>query len=266
MPTKKRHPKNKKLAEEIRGRLEELRIEREMNYSEFAAAAAVPRPQYNAWRNDGRVPGGFYLHRMAKRLGVTSDWLLCIDGAPKFPRQWRKDTQLEQDLAESIARHVAAELQCDIADVSVDGHGALRDTLTNVLAQCKTDAKRNGEAWPLIRDGAHVQNLLVSLGARSVPDVKDAERDHDFVVRATRAGIERVKRLSASIEASSWNGPARLKGKALANLLRGPQNRANPTEPEQRSGKFDRPERDFVLEAHREQVRDNIEQPAEDNE
>jgi transcriptional regulator with XRE-family HTH domain len=110
MPTKKRHPRNADLGGLIRDRLEELRQEKGLNYTAFARAAGVPRPQYNGWRNDGRVPGGFYLRQLATKLEVTASWLLAIPGAPKYPNQTRADAALSADLEGYLARSIAERL------------------------------------------------------------------------------------------------------------------------------------------------------------
>lgn len=111
MPTKKRQPKNSALAKGVKERLEELRKpgggpddETTMTFSRFALEAGIPRSVYNAWRNSGRVPGGFYLRQVAKSFGVTVDWLLCVRGAPKYRDQWRDDATLEIDLSAAVER------------------------------------------------------------------------------------------------------------------------------------------------------------------
>lgn len=98
MTTKKRNRTPRPLAKQVRGRLEELRVERGQNYSQFAKAAGVPFPQYTAWRNDGVVPGGVYLKLMAERLGVTTDWLLGLQGAVKRRGQSLPDTDIEGEI------------------------------------------------------------------------------------------------------------------------------------------------------------------------
>lgn len=110
MATKKRQPKHRLLADQVKERLEQLRAphgpqdKSALSYSDFAAHAGVPRPVYNAWRNAGRVPGGYYLRLLAKTFGVTADWLLGIEGAPKYASQWRTDAALADDLAAHVLR------------------------------------------------------------------------------------------------------------------------------------------------------------------
>lgn len=108
--TKKRIRKHRALANQIRDRLEELRQERGLNYSQFAKAAGVPLPQYNAWRNDGVVPGGNYLKIMAERLFVTTDWLLCVEGAQKRQDQSLPDADVEREIGAYVMGALPARL------------------------------------------------------------------------------------------------------------------------------------------------------------
>jgi len=108
--TKKHHQFRTIISNGIRDRLEELRRERGLNYSQFARAAGVPLPQYNAWRNSGVVPGGAFLKQMAVTLGVTVDWLLCIEGARKRPGQSLPDVEIEKEVAAYVRGAIAAGL------------------------------------------------------------------------------------------------------------------------------------------------------------
>jgi|HubBroStandDraft_6_1064221.scaffolds.fasta_scaffold448776_1 transcriptional regulator with XRE-family HTH domain len=134
MPKRKRRPKHSDLGFQVARRLEELREERGMNYSQFARVAGVPRPQHNSWRNDGRVPGGFHLCQIAERLGVTTDWLLGIKDAPKYPTQQRPDNKLVRDLAIYLQREISLRVAVGNPEMSVqirpdDVQQFLRDTV-----------------------------------------------------------------------------------------------------------------------------------------
>lgn len=260
MPTKKRHPKNSALAEQVKGRLEILRKpdggpddETTMTFSDFALKAGIPRSVYNAWRNSGRVPGGFYLRRVAESFKVTVDWLLCVPDAPKYRNQWRTDATLESDVAGYVAREVAAALTVSVSDVLVDGRGALQAAVSVSATRCREDATRLGHSWQRTREGAHLHNLLRGLVMRSVPD-SSSSYDYGFVVRAATTGMERLQRITFGIGEASWSGPACLSGAALRHLLQGPEERSNPSADERRVGNPAAPERDGKIELHRRRV------------
>lgn len=140
MPTKKRQPRHKALAAAIRDRLEELRRENGLNtYAAFAKFAGVPRPQLNAWRNSGVVPGGFYLRRMAESLGVTADWLLCVEGARKY--------RLGGGGAEWDDRAAALAFEQVMKSFSAEGGGAfwkhlMQETLQENVERFKREAEQ----------------------------------------------------------------------------------------------------------------------------
>ena len=260
MLTKKRHPKNKALSKVITGRLEELRLELKLNYQHFATAAGVPRSQYNSWRNGGSVPGGFYLCRISERLGVTTDWLLGLEGAPKHPNQWRSETALADDFAEHTARAVATRFSIPVGEVTVDRSRILLDATTAIVDRCQQDADRAGRAWPLARESAHIKTILADLGARARADGaasaagRATDDSYDFIVDATRTNLERVERLREGVEDSAWTGPVRIGGGAVARLLSGPGGRANRTADERNVGNFAKPERRPATELDRQRA------------
>jgi transcriptional regulator with XRE-family HTH domain len=125
LPTKKRHSAKEKLAAGIRDRLEEIRKDMGLNYSEFADVAGVPRTQYNAWRNDGVVPGGQYIREMATNLKITTDWLLGIPSAPRYRTARRDRVDLFSDLSEEVCRRVAAMVKRPPNKIKADGERLL---------------------------------------------------------------------------------------------------------------------------------------------
>ena len=80
----------------------------------FADVVGLPASSMNAWTlpdNEKSQPGMEDLRVLATHFGVTTDWLLGMEGAPKNRNQWRTDTILEADLAVYIAREVAKKVR-----------------------------------------------------------------------------------------------------------------------------------------------------------
>jgi transcriptional regulator with XRE-family HTH domain len=138
MRTTKRHPRNKALADKIRDRLEELRREKGLNYTEFATAAGVPRPQYNAWRNSGVVPGGFYLRGMAEKLGVTTDWLLGIEDSPKYS-EMRSREKMQEDMIAKIVRGLMTSPSPGVGGMGEEVNDVLPAALREGMVRLKAE-------------------------------------------------------------------------------------------------------------------------------
>lgn len=95
-------------------RLEEVREEtrdqqgKPLSQEAFAKRARVSRQAYQLWLK-GRTPSGDSLRQIAEQFGVSADWLLGIEGAPKSRLHNAADPS-ENALADRIARAVSARL------------------------------------------------------------------------------------------------------------------------------------------------------------
>jgi transcriptional regulator with XRE-family HTH domain len=143
----KKKQKNRELAVAIAERLNSLREVGESGVM-FAKRMNAPRPQYNSWINGKRVPGGAYLRKIATALGVSADWLLGIEGAPKYSGQSRDDTELAADISAFAIR----ELRMLAAPVSwsallsrahVDGAVLLADAIRDLWNEVETAAEKS---------------------------------------------------------------------------------------------------------------------------
>lgn len=149
MQTKKR-PSSKRqrrvgLARVTAERLEEVRRDAGMTVAQFAAACregrggVVGHSSMVAWRAGRSVPGGDYLRRIAAKFGVSVDWLLGLEGAPKFRLQVRSQPALAIDFGEHCRRAASAMLArtcpwVEPAMLQVDATTALDMATTQIAA------------------------------------------------------------------------------------------------------------------------------------
>ncbi len=91
LSTKNRRATANPLAKVTAERLEELRRNHSLTVQQFAdrcrrePGVGVGHSMIVAWRNGRSVPGGAYLRHIAETFGVTTDWILGIQNAPKYP-------------------------------------------------------------------------------------------------------------------------------------------------------------------------------------
>ena len=93
----------------FRERLQEMRGKR--TREEFAAMCGAAPTTAGEWLNAGVkgrarnvLPGAVYLIAMAEAFGVTTDWILGIKGAHKYPTQKATDRELADDVRDHVAR------------------------------------------------------------------------------------------------------------------------------------------------------------------
>lgn len=100
----------------VRTRLAEV-IDELGGASAAEAKTGVDRSTIAGWlrENDPTTPDFSQITRIALGSGVSVDWLLAFDGAPKL----RRDRQLVTDLEAQLAAHVAQELASTL-DTTVD--------------------------------------------------------------------------------------------------------------------------------------------------
>ncbi len=85
-------------------RLFDLKREKGYTVQQFADAFGAKPNTVRDWLNGRVLPRAEALRGIALRFGVTTDWLLGINGAPKFRDQWRADAALADDLAAHVLR------------------------------------------------------------------------------------------------------------------------------------------------------------------
>jgi transcriptional regulator with XRE-family HTH domain len=252
-------------------RLQDLRTHHGLTVDEFAAQCGAPATTAREWLNSRILPRAEYLFGIADGFGLTMDWILRGPPLTNHESQsWPREA-LESEIAAHVGRAIAIAAGCAVNEVVVDGKRVLTDATSTRVSQFIQDAEQLERTWPLSRESAHVKNLIEGLASRAVPaDVSDklsrraGREPYAFISHAARTGVARVERLRATIEASAWTGPARLTGLALARLVSGPDNRANPTHQERSVGNFAFPEGDPEAELHRQRVQDSIEDDDED--
>lgn len=130
-------------------RLEELRSEttdsagQPLSQEAFANRFKMSRQAYQFWLKD-RTPNGDSLRLMAETFGVTTDWLLGIEGAPKYANQWRTNATLEEDVGERVKRMVvehasmlgrAAPWMERFETATIDGQAAIRAAAASAIHQ-----------------------------------------------------------------------------------------------------------------------------------
>ncbi len=186
--------------------------------------------QVSAWLNGDSVPGGIYLRAIAEgvpadgkpvggRRAVTSDWMLCIDGAPKYPeerliltdflrfateemiRQGSEGMDLPPRIRDALAGHITrdvvrAELRRLARDLMqrafrIDERQRASEIVQARLRNDRTLDARTIEAIALL--GSHAGTME----AIAIPGSEDyfAAREHgDEVGRALRAGFAAGRR------------------------------------------------------------------------
>lgn len=156
------------LRETIRHRLLELRRDAGLaqNQSQWALKLGVTKSTADNWMagpNQARVrrstPSGEMLLQIATRCGVSLDWLLGREGAPKHLGQTRAGADLYADVAEDVARRArdGAEGQrwargIPWADLSVGGEAVLRDAAQRLLERLATLAREAERSARAARD------------------------------------------------------------------------------------------------------------------
>ena len=109
--TKQRIAAKSGLGAQIRDRLEQIRLERELNYSQFANATGVKYSLYLAWRNNHATPSSKNVRKLAERLGVTSDWLLGVEHKTRPGYEGLATVKsLEQELSGYVERELVLSL------------------------------------------------------------------------------------------------------------------------------------------------------------
>lgn len=111
MTTKSRTSKPKPVAaiKETSERLFDLKREKGYTVQGFADTFDAKLTTVCDWLNARVLPRAEALRKIAEHFGVTTDWLLGIEGAPKRRDQWRTDATLAHDLAAYVAGEACAE-------------------------------------------------------------------------------------------------------------------------------------------------------------
>lgn len=150
--TKSRNPRTRTKSGALLGfaeRLSELRRGSGLTIEAFATAFSAKQNTVRDWLNGKVLPRADALIGIARHFGVSIDWLLGIDGAPKHPTQWRKASDFEGDLALAIADRVRRRggLASALIDVLVvDGHAAL-EVLADHTEQAAFSHAENLADW-----------------------------------------------------------------------------------------------------------------------
>lgn len=106
-------------------RLRELKSEHSLTDSEFMDACGPdgkPGPAHTtfvAWRTGKSVPGGDYLRRISLRFGVTTDWLLGFENAPKHHNGERATSEWYNDLSGYLQRQIGVKLRRNLSPKEV---------------------------------------------------------------------------------------------------------------------------------------------------
>jgi transcriptional regulator with XRE-family HTH domain len=134
--------------------LSTLRKEREETVERFAEHLAVKPTTVRDWLNAKVLPRADALTELSRRLGVSIDWLLGVEGATRHPTQWRSMDRFEDDLALAIVETIrrrggpAADL---LGEFELDGRVALERAADDVEAAVLASAERLAD-WIAQRD------------------------------------------------------------------------------------------------------------------
>src|ERR1035437_888702 len=85
----------------------------------------------SAWIAGESIPGGAYLKAIALAGKVTTDWLLCIDGAPKSPEGRLIRTDFRRCMTEEVIRE--GEKEWNRISVSGKLPAGIRETLAETI-------------------------------------------------------------------------------------------------------------------------------------
>lgn len=107
MPTKSRTPKRKAAIPTTAWRIRELLTEKHYTIQQFADRFGSKLNTAREWLAGRVLPRAETLADIVKQFGVTTDWLLAIEGAPKYRSQSRDTVELEADVEAYIVREVA---------------------------------------------------------------------------------------------------------------------------------------------------------------
>jgi transcriptional regulator with XRE-family HTH domain len=141
--------KSRTLKQAFADRLAELKREKGYTVASFAGAIGPKGLKINTvrdWLNARVLPRAEPLHAIAKHFGVTTDWLLGIDGAPKYPTQWRADGALAHDVAAYTAREALATIGTNDEEARellprlVNGETLLRRLVKDVADDMRAEA------------------------------------------------------------------------------------------------------------------------------
>lgn len=83
------------------GRLKETRKARGLTAIELGELAQVSNSGISRWEQNQRAPGGVYVARLAKALGVNERWLMTGEG-PKEPGPVTIETPTGRDALEAV--------------------------------------------------------------------------------------------------------------------------------------------------------------------
>lgn len=167
-------------------RLAELRQQGGLTVEKFAELFAAKPNTVRDWLNARVLPRAEALVGIARHFGVSIDWLLGMEGAPKHPTQWRKMEEFEHELAVAIVDRVgrrggvAAAL---IEEFEVDGSAALESLADQVESDVVARAEQRAK-WVAQRDAFVAVNgefndlvkMVTALRTAALP-VSDDEKE-----------------------------------------------------------------------------------------
>lgn len=115
---------------------------RGMSLREVASKAGLGETSIYKWKT--QEPKGHDVAKVAKKLGVSADYLLCLTDTPQFTRRDERDVQnILKDMTEGLSNDSAlAYMKNGGEEIDEEDAELLKASLENVIRQSKLLAKQ----------------------------------------------------------------------------------------------------------------------------